>query len=336
MTGGSRPGDVPVAGAAPSTGLGLRVLMFLTGVVLLAVHLLVAVAALHVVGTLWQLRPSLPIAVAVVLVTALVTGYASYRLGAAGVLRALDAREVPRSRAPRLYDRLDALSAEMDVETPTVYVADMGAPNALSLGGKTNAIAVDPRLTRVLDDTELEAILAHELAHIESYDGLVRVLGYSIVRTVGGLVMLVVLPLSLFYAGVERALAWLSGYQPAPLSHHLVLAHVRAATVATLLAAMLTLVLRAYARRREFAADERAAEVTGNPRAMASALATIERLTDPGWGFLSDLYVSGDEEGTLSRLFATHPPTDERIENLRKQAERMRRARSTGKRIEIE
>lgn len=306
--------------------------MVATGAVLLLVHLLLAYAALHLLSVLWTHRPSLPVAVVAVVGMALLTGYASYRFGTAAVLRELGAREVPRANAPRLYDRLDALSEEMGVETPAVYLADMGAPNALSLGGKTNAIVVDRRLTRVLDDQELEAILAHELAHLESHDGLVRVLGYSIVRTIGGVVMLVVLPLSLFLAGIERALSWLSGRQPGSLSRHLVLAQIRAATIAVLLGAGLTLVLRAYARRREFAADERAAEVTGTPRSMARALATIERATTPGWGFLSDLYVRGDEEGTLTRLFATHPPTDERIENLREKAAEM----NTGRRIEVE
>lgn len=79
---------------------------------------------------------------------------------------------------------------------------------------------------------------------------------------------------------------------------------------------VLTLVIRAHSRHREFAADDRAAEVTGRPLALARALTKIDRVSDPDWGLLSPLYTHGDEDNGLGRLFSTHPTTDDRVERL--------------------
>jgi heat shock protein HtpX len=80
---------------------------------------------------------------------------------------------------------------------------------------------------------------------------------------------------------------------------------------------VITLLLFAHSRKREYAADERAAEVTGNPVALARALAKIHRATSPDRGLRSLLYIHGDERGDDSRrLLSTHPPVYERIDRL--------------------
>lgn len=298
----------------------MRLLMLLTGVGLLVVYGAAAFIAYRGLLFLWQQRPD-PVTTAVVVVaTALAFGYASFQFGTAGILRALDAREIPESRAPELYRRVDALATSFDVESPRLLVARMEAPNALALGGRSDgALVLDARLFRLLSASELEAILAHELTHLEHRDGLVQTLGYSLVQTVAGLLLLALLPLTLLVAGAARA----AGYVRGDPYHRIRAATTRARLAVTSLAVValfaFTLALRAYARRREFAADDRAVAVTGRPRALASALRTIERASTPS-GPLASLYIHGDEEGSLTRLLATHPPMAERLERLEARA----------------
>ncbi|MFD1515799.1 M48 family metalloprotease [Halomarina rubra] len=248
---------------------------------------------------------------------ALGLGYLSYRAGTTRVLAGIGARDLPRERAPRLYARLDDLCERMDLDAPRLMLVSSRSPNAFALGG---TVVLDRALFRLLSLDELEGILAHELAHVERRDGLVSSLVFSVARTVVGLVALGLFPVALALSGVARASAMVAGR---PLRWRETLAG-RARTrldrvVAGLLVAS-TAVVMARSRRRELAADDRAADVTGDPLALARALARIEGST---WPFVR-------EEGAISRLLATHPDTDERIDRLRE------RATTTGTRIEIQ
>lgn len=280
--------------------------------------LYLGIAALLVSGFLiaFGLRPD-PVAtgVAVVASTALVATL-SYRIGSVRILHALDAAELPRERAPNLHRRVDRLCQAMEVDRPAIYVTDLGTPNALSIGGRHPAIVVDRELLRLLDPDEIDGIVAHELAHLEGRDGLVKTLGATLLQTVSSLLFLVLLPLGLLVLAAVRLLDWLLDRRTRPLVKQVAAVQTGAAMTVILLLFALTAALRAYSRRRELAADERAASVTGQPIALAEALAKIRRATDRQRGLLSSLFVRGDETGLLTRLLATHPPMDERIARL--------------------
>ncbi|MFD1585495.1 M48 family metallopeptidase [Halorientalis brevis] len=296
---------------------GLRLLMGLVGLSLLAFYGLAAWLTYALLATFWANRPPLGTTVLVVAGMTVVFGYLSYQFGTARILSSLDAVEIPRREAPGLYDRVDQLAAEMDVDSPRLLVAEMSLPNALALGSAGNGVVVlDRALFRFLTDEELLAILAHEFAHLESRDSLVQTMAYSAMRTVVGFVTFAFLPLLLFVTGVARAMAWIRG-RPAEWSKGLfgqfqLFVHNGVALVFL----VLTLLIRAHSRRREFAADDRAAEVTGRPLALARALSKIDRISNPDWGLLSPLYTRGDEDNGLGRIFSTHPGTDDRVERL--------------------
>lgn len=297
----------------------LRVVMVLVGVFVFAAYALAAYGGYLLVTWLVASRPGLPGTLAILGGFTLLAAYLSYRFGTARLLAGLDAAELPRTRAPEVYRRLDRLCLEMDVATPPLLVADLGTPNALSLGGpRTGVIVLDRRLLSLLTIDELEGIVAHELAHMERYDTFVQTLAVSLLRTLVGLVTLVLFPLVVLLDGVDRGMAWIRG-RPARRNVGLAAWARRGvgAFVGLLLGAVTLLVL-AHSRRREYAADERAAEVTGNPVALARALSKIHRATSPGWGLRSLLYIHGDrsEEETLRRYLSTHPPVDERIDRL--------------------
>ncbi|WP_408958303.1 M48 family metallopeptidase [Natrinema sp. 74] len=300
---------------------GTRLLMALVGCLLLLWYLGLAAVSYWAVSVLRRSAPDLPATLVLIAVIALVTGVLSYRFGTRQLLSRLEAVELPQSHAPGFYRRLDALESQMGVDTPTVLIARLPMPNAFALGSAHNGVIVlDRSLFRLLSPDELEALVAHELAHLERHDAFVQTLAYSGFRTVAGLVFLVLAPLLLPIAGIARAIAWMRG-NPASWSQTAfgrLLALIEGGVVVGFL--LVTLVVRAHSRRREYAADDRAAAVTAKPIALARALRTIERAAEPPRGLLATLYVHSETEETLNRLFSTHPSTDERIERLVAQA----------------
>lgn len=299
--------------------LWARWLMVLVGIAVFVAYAAAALGGYLLLTWLFADPPDLLVALGVVVVLTVGTGYLSYRFGTRRLLSGLHPRELPRERAPAVYRRLDRLCTTMHVSPPPILVADLGAPNALSLGGPSRGVIVlDRSLLRLLTIDELEGILAHELAHMEGYDTFLQTLAVSMMRSLAGLVSLVLLPVVLLLHGTDRALAWVRGR---PTDQRVGFAgRLRMAIEALVgvLLSVLTLVFLAHSRRREFRADERAATVTGSPVALARALSKIHRAANPDWGLQSLLYIHGDEQDNdgLTRLFSTHPPIEDRVAAL--------------------
>ncbi|WP_324759904.1 M48 family metallopeptidase [Haloarcula montana] len=300
--------------------VGRRLVLSVVGLSTLVVYLLAAWLGYRLLAVLWNLRPSPAVAAVAVVGTAVVFGLVSYWAGTTQLKRSLDAVELPPARAPSVYRRLDRLLSVMDVGRPQVLIARLPAPNAFAVGGAGAAIVVDRRLFGYLSGAELEGLLAHELAHLESRDALVQTLAYSLTRSLVGLVSLVVLPVVVLTGGIAQALALLRGVPESWSRSWFARTQRTALYLVGLLGIAVTLLVLAYSRHREWAADDRAVEVTGDPLALARALRKIERAANPDLGPLTPLYVHGDDENELSRLLSTHPPMDERIERLREQA----------------
>ena len=298
---------------------GSSLLFAAVAAVTLAVYASLSVLTYRALLYLWAERPDPETTLAVVVGLTLVVGYASYRFGTARIRVALDADELPRAEMPELYRRVDSLADRVGVETPRLMVTSLHGPNALALGGARDGdVVVDGSLFRLLTAPELEAIIAHELAHLKGRDSLVKTLGYSVVRTVTGVVWVLLLPVLLLVGGAARAVSLLHGDGPAEFRRTVRTADATVTSLVVVCLFVLTAVVQAYSRRREYAADDRAARLTG-PLALASALEKIDRATTPG-GLLSTLVVHGDEEGPVTDLLASHPPMTERIERLRRRA----------------
>ncbi len=298
----------------------MRVLMMMVGVVVFVVHAAAAVAGYLFLTWVFAEPTDLLTGLLAVGVVTIGAAYLSYRFGTRQLLSTLRAVELPRQHSPGLYRRLDRLSMSMDVARPPVLVADLGVPNALSLGGPQKGVVVlDKSLLSLLTIDELEGILAHELAHMEGYDTFVQTLAVSLLRSLAGFVTLLLLPLLFLLHGIDRALAWILGR---PADKRPGLAGLFKQSVQAVVSAVLslgTLLFLAYSRRREFAADGRAAEVTGKPVALARALSKIDRAARPESGLQSLLYIHSDEQEEtdgLRRLLSTHPPIDDRVAEL--------------------
>jgi heat shock protein HtpX len=299
--------------------------MALAGTTTIAMYAVVAAGLWLLARYAWANRPD-PLALAATfLLATLLSGYLTYRFGTGRTLAGLDARELPRERALPVHRIVDALAAKMDVDRPRVFVARLGEPNALALGGTSPALVIDYSLFRLLSPPELEGVLAHELAHIEGRDALVQPLAHSGVHTLVGVVALALAPLAAVAGGVARCLALVRG---APDRWHRTLPgrlRIGVAQTLTLLLIGLTLLLRAYSRRREHADDDRAVAVTGRPLAMASALRKIDRASRSPFPF-APLTRRDDGDNPLVELLSTHTPVDDRIDRLRRRAEHVRDA----------
>lgn len=301
---------------------GLRILSAVLATVALVLYAGAAYLAAEFVASLWRARSGVLGVVAVTAGLTLAFSYVSYRFGTLQLLARLEAVEIPTHRAPEIHRRFDRLCKSMGVARPTLSVARLAVPNAFALGGAGRSVVVLNRsLFRLLNADELEAILAHELAHLESRDALVQTMAYSLGQSLVWPVVIVSLPVVLLAVGVSRARTWLSGRPSERTGAPLAEFHRRVGQAVGPFLSVLTLLLLAHSRRREFAADDRAAAVTGDPRALASALRKIERVSRPRGGPLTPLYVRGDEKGRLAERLSTHPATDERIRRLQARAD---------------
>lgn len=310
-------------------GSGLRIAMAAVGVVTLAFYGAAAYFLAVAVRVVWANRPD-PLALATLLVASgLISGYLTYRFGTGNALAGLDARKLPRYRAPGVYRIRDRLARAMDCPAPPVYVARLGEPNALVLGGRTPAFVVDYSLFALLEPDEFEAVLAHEFAHLEAGHGFAQTLAYSAIRTLVGVVALALAPLSFVLRGFAGGFALLQG-RPADWQRTTPgRLRIALAQSLTLVLLALTVFVRAYSRRQEHAADDRAVEVTGRPLALARALRKIERSSDRRFPF-EWFAPPREEEHPLARLLSTHPSMDERVDRLREKAERDDRGSGDG------
>lgn len=291
------------------------------GTIALVVYAAAGVGLYWLFRLAWADRPSAATMVVGAVVLSLVLGYLTYRGGSARLLGEIGGRELTSADAPRLIARLDRLCERMEIKRPPLLVAELGEPNAFAVGDLGDGtIVVSDYLFRVLSLDELTAVLAHELGHLEARDSLVQVMAYTALQTVLTLVMVALLPFLLIVTGVAKAIAWARGVPSAWT--RTVAGRVRLLLIGLVMIAptVVALVLLAHSRRREYAADDRAAEVTGDPQALARALQKIDEAARKELRIRGAL--AGDPDAhPVMRLLATHPAVERRVERLEWMAE---------------
>ncbi len=228
-------------------------------------------------------------------------------------LRASGAQPVTDQELPRVYAVVRRLAQMADMPMPRIYFMDSPQPNAFATGRnpKHAAIAVTRGILDIMTDEELEAVLAHELSHVRNRDILI-----SSVAAMLAAALSIFARLAIFTGG--------SRDRNNPYGGILTLVSLLVAPVAAMIIRM------AISRSREYQADASGALMTGQPLHLASALAKIGQATarvpmqvDPAVSqlFIDDpLKAFGKRDrrggGTLARLFATHPPIEDRIRRL--------------------
>jgi heat shock protein HtpX len=249
-------------------------------------------------------RPSITIGV---LVGALIYTLISYYSGSRLALAVNGAKEIQKRDNPRLYRIVENLAITEGMPTPHVYIIHDPALNAFATGRNpsSSAVCVTSGLLEVMDDEELQGVLAHELGHIKNYDIRVNIIAFALTAVIGLL------------ADIMLRLSWFSDDDNNNNQIFFVLGIV-AAVLAPLVA---TLIQLAISRQREYLADATGAMTTRYPEGLARAL---EKIGESGSvmkrqnASTSHLFFANPLKGRgLASLFSTHPPIADRVQRLR-------------------
>ncbi|WP_221793127.1 zinc metalloprotease HtpX [Aquisediminimonas sediminicola] len=216
------------------------------------------------------------------------------------VLRMHHAREVDARSAPDFYALVQQLALRAQMPMPKVYIIDNPNPNAFATGRNPEnaAVAATSGLLQMLSPDEIAGVMAHELGHVRNRDTLIM----TMVATIAGAISMLA-NFGMFFRSNDNRSAGM------------------AALLAVIVAPFAAMIVQmAISRTREYGADRAGAEISGNPRALASALAKISgaatRIPDPVTQHnpaAAQLYIVPT---SISSLFSTHPATESRIAAL--------------------
>jgi heat shock protein HtpX len=217
------------------------------------------------------------------------------------------AREVSAAEAPQLHAMVESLSGRAGIPKPRVYIVDNPTPNAFATGRNPQhaAVAVTTGIMQILNQEELEGVIAHELGHIKNRDILIS----SIAAVMAGAIsyLATMAQWAMIFGGGNNDE---EGGNPIAAIVMMIVAPIAA-----------SLIQMAISRSREYIADATGAEICGRPKALASALnklsnANQQRPMDVNPAS-AQMYIVNPLKGTsIASLFSTHPPMEERIQRL--------------------
>lgn len=226
-------------------------------------------------------------------------------------LRAHRVHLITYDEDPRLYSTVERLAQKAGLPMPEVGISEVPIPNAFATGRgpKDAAVVATRQLLNILDDDELEGVMAHELSHVKNRDILIMSLASMMASMI---------------AFVTRMAVWSAIFSDDE-NNGMSFALAILADITLPIAAMM--IQMAVSRNREFLADESGARLTGKPMALASALMKLEAgctnrnttFDNPSTAnmWISDPY-GKKKRSFLKNIFSTHPASEDRIERLRK------------------
>jgi heat shock protein HtpX len=277
-----------------------------TGILLILLSVLLVIAGGALAG---------PTGMKIALAFAVVMNAVSYFFSDKIALKTSGAQPVTREQLPRLYAVMERLAAKANLPVPKLYVIPEEAPNAFATGRNPRhaSVAVTQGLLELMDDEELEGVIAHELSHVRNYD----ILTTSIAATIAGAIT--------YLAHMAQWGMIFGGYGGERDDDREGSAGAFAAIAMMILAPFAALMLQLFlSRTREYSADETGARMVGQPYGLISALQKLgaynQRIpttalapTTAALCIVKPL-IGG---GGLASLFSTHPPLEDRIAALR-------------------
>ncbi|TFD82739.1 M48 family metalloprotease [Cryobacterium fucosi] len=245
-----------------------------------------------------------------ILTVVVASGYALVQYFMAGrqaVAMSGGIRITRKAEHPRLWNIVENLSITTGTPMPEIYVISDPAPNAFATGRDPQhaIVAATTGLLEIMDDSELEGVMAHELGHVRNYDIRLSMVVFGLVVAVG------------FISDMFLRMAFFGRNNNNNGNPIVMVFGLVAIVVAPLVASMVQL---AVSRQREYLADATSALTTRHPDALASALAKLEAYGRPMRkqnSSMAHLWIANPlKPGMMAKLFSTHPPIDERIERL--------------------
>jgi len=219
------------------------------------------------------------------------------------------AHQIDKADNPRLYRIVENLAITTGMPMPKVYLVDDPAPNAFATGRDPDhaAVAATTGLLEIMTDSELEGVMAHEMAHVKNFDIRVTTIVFGLVVVVG--IIADVLARMAFFGGMRR-----NNGGGNPL---IIVIGIAAMILAPVLAA---LIQAAVSRQREYLADATGALTTRHPEALASALQKLAEYGRPlkkQQASMAHLWMADPiKPGVIDRMFQTHPPIEDRVARL--------------------
>jgi heat shock protein HtpX len=254
----------------------------------------------------------------VVLVIAVLYAVIQYFAASSQAIALSGAVEIQKADNPRLWNIVENLSITTGSPMPKVYIVNDPAPNAFATGRDPQhaVVAATTGLLDLMNDAELEGVMAHELGHVRNYDIRVSMIVFGLVVAIG------------FIADLFLRMAFFGGMSGGRNNNNngggggggnpiVIVFGLAAIIVAPLVASMVQM---AISRQREYLADATGALTTRQPDALASALEKLEAYGRPMQrqnSSMSHLWITNPlKPSLLSRLFSTHPPIEQRVERL--------------------
>jgi heat shock protein HtpX len=218
------------------------------------------------------------------------------------------AKEITKADNPRLYRIIENLAITDGLPMPKVYLIDDPAPNAFATGRdpKHAHVAATSGILELMDDRELEAVMAHEMGHVKNFDIRVMMIVFGLVSAIG------------LIADLFLRMMWFGDNRDRNSSPIFLVLGIVAVIVAPVVAMLVQL---AISRQREYLADATGAMTTRDPEALASALGKLSTVTTGlrrQNSSTAHLFFANPLRGaSLAKLFSTHPPLEERIKRLK-------------------
>lgn len=218
------------------------------------------------------------------------------------------ATKIEKKDNPRFYNIVENLSITTGLPMPKVYIIQDPAPNAFATGRDPEhaIVAATTGLLDIMNDSELNAVMAHEMSHVKNYDIRVSMIVFGLTCIIG--VLADIASRMLFYGNRRR------NGERSPVGAILLLA-------TTILAPLFaTIAQLAVSREREYLADASSVSITRYPEGMISALKKLQSLSQPMRSqnaAMASMYITNPlRKGFIGSLFSTHPPIEKRIERL--------------------
>jgi heat shock protein HtpX len=250
-----------------------------------------------------------PTGMKIALVIALVMNFGSYWFSDKIVLKMYRAQEVSPEQASDLYGMVSNLTRRAGLPMPKVYIINNPTPNAFATGRNPNhaAVAVTTGILQTLDRNELMGVLAHELAHVKHRDILIG----TVAATVAGAITML--------ASMAKWAMIFGGHRDNDRGAGGTIAAIAVMILAPIAAMIIQM---AISRSREYAADKGGAQISGNPKYLASALQKlaqgVQRIPmDAASPATAHMFIVNPlRGGGMRSLFSTHPPIEERVRRL--------------------
>lgn len=222
------------------------------------------------------------------------------------------AQQIEKKDNPRLYRTVENLSITLGIPMPKVYIINDVAPNAFATGRNPQhaVVGATTGLLDIMTDRELDAVMAHEMGHVQNYDIRVSMIAFGLVSAIGILSDIV---LRMLFYGNNR-----NNVHPAM--------YIIGIIVIILAPIIAVIVQMAISRQREYLADATGAMTTRDSDGMASALGKLKTYGQPmrkQQSATAQLFISNPlRAGFIANMFSSHPPLDERIKRLQTNADK--------------